>query len=269
VRWTEVGRPDGKVDLLNRFFESMQSGSSNALLLDYDGTLAPFCTDPNLAFPYAGVRQLLMRIQKCAKTRLLIVSGRQSREVSRLLSIEAIEIWGCHGMERLNKNGSLEQMHFNEETKLAIEQISTLLASQGLERQMERKPTGCAVHWRGLSMQEASDARQKVETAWNSLASTESLRMLRFDGGIEICAAAMNKGDVVKAVMKESHDNCSIAYLGDDITDEDAFEVLKSCGLGVLARPAYRATAASVWIHPPEGVLEFLTNWAEACEALS
>ena len=56
------------------------------------------------------------------------------------------------------------------------------------------------------------------------------------------------------------------AYLGDDSTDEHAFEAMNGHGLSVLVRPRYRPTAAQLWLRPPDEVLDLLEQWLEACE---
>jgi trehalose 6-phosphate phosphatase len=56
----------------------------------------------------------------------------------------------------------------------------------------------------------------------------------------------------------------AVAYLGDDRTDEDAFMALRGRGLAVLVRPDLRATAAEVWIRPPDELLLFLQRWEQS-----
>jgi trehalose-6-phosphatase len=52
-----------------------------------------------------------------------------------------------------------------------------------------------------------------------------------------------------------------IAYLGDDLTDEDAFKALKGKGLSVLVRDTQRDTLADCWLTPPDELLDFLHHW--------
>lgn len=248
-----------------RFFAAMPASGPLALLLDYDGTLAPFHTDPAKAVPYPGVKGLLDRIQACKRTRMVIISGRQAKEVSRLLGLEEVEIWGCHGLERLHSDGTLESANLDERTLRAIQRTTAMLEGEGLADRIEHKPTANAVHWRGLPAEEVEAVREKVESVWAGLPDKDLLRMLRFDGGIEICAAAKNKGDVVLDIAAEMGEKCTMAYLGDDLTDEDAFVAIKGRGLGVLVKDTYRETSAEAWIRPPQEVIQFLENWATAC----
>ena len=79
------------------------------MLLDYDGTLAPFRVDRFRARPWAGVRELLAGIQNQGRTRMVVVSGRPAEEILPLLALEpAPEVWGLHGSERLRPDGRRE-----------------------------------------------------------------------------------------------------------------------------------------------------------------
>jgi trehalose-phosphatase len=89
-----------------------------------------------------------------------------------------------------------------------------------------------------------------------------ALELLPFDGGLELRSVGCNKQYAVKAVLSETAEDHAIAYLGDDITDEDAFRAVKPRGLGVLVRPVFRETEADVWLKPPQELVEFMRHWA-------
>jgi trehalose-phosphatase len=61
--------------------------------------------------------------------------------------------------------------------------------------------------------------------------------------------------------LSEVSEDSVAAYLGDDVTDEDAFRAIKGRGLSVLVRPEHRETEADVWIRPPDELLEFIGRW--------
>ena len=87
----------------------------------------------------------------------------------------------------------------------------------------------------------------------------------RFDGGVEIRVSNTDKGYAVKSILGASSPDAAVAYLGDDLTDEDAFQALKDRGLRVLVRPQHRPTAADLWLKPPEELGEFLHQWLLTC----
>jgi trehalose-phosphatase len=89
--------------------------------------------------------------------------------------------------------------------------------------------------------------------------------LIEFDGGLELRVREPNKGTVVRAIRKELPIDCPVSYLGDDLTDEDAFRALKGEGLSLLVRPEYRSTTADAWLRPPEELATFLNDWLRIC----
>ena len=71
----------------------------------------------------------------------------------------------------------------------------------------------------------------------------------------------MQQAYAVKTVLSQTGENSAVAYLGDDMTDEDAFQAVKARGLAVLVRPQFRPTAADVWLRPPEELVAFMQHW--------
>lgn len=263
----ETYSPETSVDVqrrLSAFFEQLASATERALLLDYDGTLARFCTDAEHATPYRDVPPLLDRIRKHTATRVVIVTGRRAFDACRLLGLKHVEVWGCHGMERLHPDGTIEMPVVDDRLLQTISEADQLLNAEGLSQLLEHKPAGTAIHWRGREAI-AADVSQKVQTVWSRLPDKDGLRLEPFDGGLEIRVAATNKGHVVRTILSELGRDAAVAYLGDDRTDEDAFLALAGHGLSVLVRDEFRDTAADVWIRPPEGLIDFLTAWNAAC----
>jgi trehalose-phosphatase len=245
------------------FLEQLRSAPARVLLLDYDGTLAPFCADRNRAFPYPEVPPLILRIMRSG-TRVVLISGRPVGEIIQLSGIRPQpEVWGSHGLERLKADGQYEvsSVPVHKDYLLAAE---AMLRDAGLENQIEVKPGGVAVHWRGLDPAKAEKLAREVPRLWKPLLERAPLRLLEFDGGLEIRVAGPGKGDAVRAILKESGPGAVVAYLGDDQTDEDAFHALKGNGLTALVRPQSRPTAADIWLQPPHELLQFLEEWLRA-----
>jgi trehalose-6-phosphatase len=142
----------------------------------------------------------------------VVVSGRRAKEVARLLELKKVEIWGSHGLERLTPEGMLELDHIDSRTMQAVTRANVMLERAGLAKLFEHKPFGNAVHWRGFSVERAMEAQESVEEVWAAIPGKSLLRMLRFDGGIEICAASANKERVVHRVAAELGGQYSMAY---------------------------------------------------------
>jgi trehalose-phosphatase len=126
---------------------------------------------------------------------------------------------------------------------------------------LEHKLASVALHWRGLPDDVAAALSAQASGIWERDAAQNKLEILAFDGGLELRAIGCNKQYAVKAVLSETAQGSAIAYLGDDLTDEDAFRAVKTHGLGVLVRAEFRETAADVWLRPPDELVSFMQHW--------
>lgn len=99
--------------------------------------------------------------------------------------------------------------------------------------------------------------------AWTEIADA-NVELLPFEGGMELRVRGRTKAHAVREVLAQTSPEAACAYLGDDITDEDAFEAIRDRGLAVLVGPQLRATAAHLWIRPPQELERFLVRWAQA-----
>jgi len=251
---------------VEQFMNAVAQSQLSALLLDYDGTLAPFCLNRQQAVPYAGMTELLQEIIVSGRTRVVIITGRNAHEIIPLLAIHPTpEIWGCHGLERLRPDGTRETPRVDESVLQALADADRWLRHQGLEHRAEFKTGAVAIHWRGLDEAAAAEIRSQVLLGWFPITQSMPMELLEFDGGIEMRMRGRDKGDAVHCILYEIGPEVPVAYLGDDLTDERAFLALGTKGLSILVRPEWRETAAARWIKPPEGLREFLTQWLQAC----
>lgn len=252
---------------LSAFFESLTQAPRSALLLDYDGTLAPFQVDRDKASPYPGVTAALQEILSTTRTQVFIVTGRKTDDIVSLLGVYPYPvIWGLHGAQRRNPNGTVEMACVDEDLVQGLMEADGWLQAQSLRQWAEFKPGSIAVHWRGRSEKEAADIRRQVLLGWSRIAQRRNVELLEFDGGIELRAAGPDKGDAVREILQQLDSGTPVAYLGDDKTDERAFLALEGRGVRVLVRPEWRETAADIWIKPPDELLDFLGKWQQASQ---
>jgi trehalose-phosphatase len=254
--------------LVEFLLEKVSRAPRSLLMLDYDGTIAPFRKNRDQAFPYPGFSLLLQEIVCTGRTRVVVISGRDAGEIVPLLDIEPRpEIWGLHGLQRLKPDDSVELLPLDEPTKEALSSAENWLHYQDLQETAEFKTGSIAVHWRGLGECEAQALRGRVLLGWKPIAKQTHLHLMEFDGGIEIRAREADKGDAVRTIMSEMESDTPAVFLGDDVTDEHAFEAMNGRGLSVLVRPRYRTTtAAQLWLKPPFEVFDLLAQWLHACQ---
>jgi trehalose-phosphatase len=175
------------------------------------------------------------------------------------------EIWGTHGAERLYADGRYEEIEVTYDALQVLLQSETRLESAGLGDLLEVKSAAVAVHWRGLKPAEVLQVRGKSYKILEPLANRSGLVLADFDEGVEIRLRAANKGIALQRLLHELDPAVPVAYLGDDVTDEDAFRVLNDRGLSVRVSAKNRFTAAQVVIKPPEELIAFLNCWIKTC----
>ena len=256
-----VLKPDFNLD---GFFAKLRASKQSVLMLDYDGTLAPFRPERDLAVPYAGVRERLVRLNDLPGTRLVMVSGRWSEDLIPLLGLPKLpEIWGCHGAERVYPDGTIKFVKLKPEAQEGLEMARTWALKSRLEEYLEHKPTSVSFHWRGLKPDLIERVRSQVAERWQTAAAEYGLELRDFDGGLELRVTGTGKGQAVRDILGDSEAGMPVAFLGDDLTDEDAFAALPAESLRVLVRTRERDTRADLWLEPPDDLLAFLDRWLE------
>lgn len=247
-------------DSFRRIRSRMAAARKNVLILDYDGTLAPFRIDPAKAVPYPGVVEALAKIQNAGGP-LFILTGREPEEVRILLGIiPPPEIWGCHGAVRLLQDGSRENPEIAVAARIKLYDAEREALALGIGR-VERKTTSVALHWRGECEEDETRMRRAIAEAWGRMGHA-GFSVEKFDGGLEMRMEGFDKGRAVAAIMAKFTQQDFAAFLGDDQTDEEGFAMIRKLGgLGVLVRQKCRDTAAALWLKPPEALMAFLELW--------
>jgi len=269
INW--VGKRDSltpeAAEKLEAFFGAFAGGANPLLLLDYDGTLASFRVNRLEARPWAGVRELLERIQRQGRTRMAVITGRPAAEIAPLLALDPpLEVWGLHGAERLYPDGRRELERAPPATQAKLEELKEQLRRDALGGLFEDKANGAVMHWRGHARRTQELIERRTRALFEPLARLDGLALLEFESGLEL-RAGRDKGETIEAILKESGAHGPVAFLGDDLTDEAAFRVVNALAgphISVLVRRSLRETAADVWLRPPEELKRFLERWKEA-----
>jgi trehalose 6-phosphate phosphatase len=247
------------------FFARVRSARTRVLILDYDGTLAPFHSDPAQALAYPGVLPLLDAIMEAGHTRLAIVSGRSIQDLLPMLKLKRLpEVWGSHGWERRHANGDYHSRRIGSRALDLLTVVQSWSAEfDSIGARIECKPASIAFHWRGRANHQIAEIRSKLFGKWLALGRCDELAWCDFDGGVELSIHKCTKGDAVRTLVAESGRHAVYAYLGDDLADEEAFEAIADHGVSVLVRSQLRLTSAASWISSPDELLGFLARWHE------
>ena len=246
------------------FYRRIAAAPLRVLMLDYDGTLAPFRVERDRALPYPGVGERLEALLGDGRSRVVVVTGRALGELEALLGMELPEVWASHGWEHRGRDGGVRRFPLPEAAARGLDLARGSMREQGLEEASESKPGSIGLHWRGQPAEVAAARERAARKAWAPIAEAHGLELRPFDGGIELRAPGRDKGAAVRDVLSGAPPGTVAAYLGDDLTDEDAFRALPEGALGVLVREELRPTDAGAWLRPPEELLDFLDRWLAA-----
>lgn len=243
-----------------------------ALFCDVDGTLAPVVPRAELAIVPVEVSRLLGRLS--ARLGLVAcVSGRTAADAKRLVGVGGVVYAGAHGAEVLNPStGEIERTAELEAWREPVQRFVAELDGGELRRngvRLEDKDFIQALHWRGAEDQEVAE---EIVAAVENAARAEGFEIHHGRKVLEIRPPVhFDKGvAVTRLVRGRSIEHA--AYVGDDMTDLDAFDALRELGnqgllrtalcIGVASeeQPERLAEAADVMVAGPRGVTELLSS---------
>ena len=141
------------------FLADLARAPAVGVLLDYDGTLAPFHPDPDQARPYPGAAAAVAALMR-AGVSVSIVSGRWLKSLLALLDMEPCpQLWGCHGRERRGADGAHRFAPLDGLAGAALARADDWIADlERLGARAERKPASLAVHAKASSSVRSSPA---------------------------------------------------------------------------------------------------------------
>lgn len=258
--------------LLREAEKALAEGRRVALLLDYDGTLVPLAPLPSLARPTRDLLSLLTRLAARPWLRLVVVSGRRTADLRRLLPVAELwlagehgsELWGPPGFNPPDLSGQVLPEDAREERE-ALEAAALVLAQLaglahpppvGEDRPteggflLERKKGAVALHYRIADPARAQRVLAELEARrprWEE----QGLEVLYGKKVVEVRRRGWHKGRAVQ-VLKSLWPEAVFFYLGDDRTDEDAFAALaEEGGVTVLVGEGGRKGSSRARYHLP------------------
>ncbi|WP_420456103.1 trehalose-phosphatase [Rubrivirga sp.] len=188
------------------------------LFLDYDGTLAPIVADPAAAVPHPAVPDLLAELAQAHE--VVVVTGRDLAALGRLLGARLRAV-GLHGAEEGWADGTVESRAAEVHADALARLRADVPDAEGVV--VEDKGAAFAVHYRAAP--DADVARSALET-WAE-AVPAGLVPIWGKAVVELRAEGVSKGTAV-ARLAAAHPDRTPVYLGDDVTDEDAFRALQA-----------------------------------------
>ncbi|MGH8935142.1 MAG: trehalose-phosphatase [Acidimicrobiia bacterium] len=228
-----------------RALPELARAPSLLVVCDYDGTLSPIVDDPARAFPQAGAIEALRGLAEVPGTRVMVVSGRALADLTRLTGpLGEIGAIGSHGAE---PGFTPAPAKGRDRIVAELEQIAARFAGSRLEV----KPAGVAFHYRQV-------APERLEKLLEALGRVAAPSLKHGKKVVELSAVEADKGSALDQVRGES----VVAYLGDDLTDEDAFARLREGDVGIKVGEG--ESLAPYRLADPAAAVRFLRGLARA-----
>ena len=247
------------------------AGRRLAVFLDYDGVLTPIVDRPQDAVMSEGMRDVVRDLaQRCP---VCVVSGRDRPVVQQLMGLDNLVVAGSHGFDIWSpQEGTVAHDAATGFEDLISEVTGRLRAEvESIPGAVvEPKRASVAVHYRLADPEHHAKIRTVVDELLDE-----------YSGRLKVTPGKMvyelqpeidwHKGKAVLHLLQAldlDADDVVPLYLGDDITDEDAFRALAGRGVGIIVghpddpEVANRPTAADFVLRSTVEVGQFLNTLA-------
>ena len=254
--------------------EALEAAASADVLLvatDFDGVLAPFDADPMRATPVEGTVETLRSLASLTGVHVAVVSGRDLgtlRELTGITVDEPIVLIGSHGAESSSPavREAMEAAAVTPDDEVTLAELRTdieaLVKEHHPEAGIEYKSAAVVVHVRGLP-RETGDAA--IADARRVALDHPGVKVLKGKSVLELSVSHADKGSAVTALGRHVGAGARI-YLGDDVTDEDAFMRMRRPD-DVTVKVGTGSTAARYRVDDEQAVAALLTSLEQLCSA--
>lgn len=239
------------------------------LALDFDGVLAPLVDDPTTSRIVPLTVEVLEQLSTLPDVHVALVSGRDATTLVQLAEVPAgTLVVGSHGAEQGRTIPGPDGVTAVDGDPLALDddeartyaevlrQVTALLVDHPTAR-VETKPAAVVVHTRGLPAEEAAAVQEDVLAGPGEV---PGVRVQRGKDVLELAVRHVTKGDAVVGLRGETAAD-AVLFIGDDVTDEDAFAMLQTPDLGIKVGEG--RTVAAYRIADPDAVAAVLLRLAE------
>lgn len=196
---------------------------------DFDGTLAPIVSDPALAEADRETTVALRTLAGLPQTHVAVISGRALADLAtRVPTIDHLHLVGSHG-------GEFEPGFASPLPPEALKTHGRLVAelnrigAADLGFLVEVKPAAVAFHYRNAPDEAAAAA---IDAVLAGPAKWEAVKVRHGKKVIELSVVDTNKGLALQK-LRQRLSATAVLFIGDDVTDEDAFAVLTGPDIGI------------------------------------
>jgi trehalose 6-phosphate synthase/phosphatase len=224
-----------KVDVLSeetiqKILNDFNAATRRCILLDYDGTLAPYQKLPALATPSEELLELLKQLASDPANEITIISGRDEETLDKWLGHLPLILVAEHGASIKYKHEDWkEQVNITSEWKEQIRPLLQLFVDRCAGSFIEEKKATLAWHYRNTHPELGFARSRELRNVLLQLTANTSLQVIDGNKVLETRMIGVDKGVTANNIIN-TYNPDFILCIGDDTTDEDMFRMLKDKG---------------------------------------
>jgi len=239
-------------------------------LLDYDGTLVPIASSPDMAHLSSQTRGILEEISLCAAFELAIISGRSLSDIKALVGLKNIAYAGNHGLEIDCPQGKFTPptaVKFRPLLEIIEQRIKEELA--GIEGVfIEDKGLTLSVHYRLVQEPMVKEVQDLILKAARGCTKEGTFKLTRGKKVIEIRPPLeWGKGEAIEWLLEiyGRPGNLPI-FAGDDATDEDGFKIVRELGgISIFVGQKSISVSADFYVNSSLELCSWLADISSLC----
>ncbi len=247
--------------LVDNIQKQYKKAKKRLLFLDYDGTLADFHKDPQMASPDKELYNILDALQKQQGTTLFLISGRDTETFGRWFLPKKYNMVVEHGVW-ISKSGEDFQLleRVKKDWMKNIRPVLESFVDRTPGSFIEEKTYSFAWHYRNTDPDFGEKRASELNTVLTSLIGNDNISVLSGNKVMEVKSSNVNKGRAAVRILNgDAYD--FVFAIGDDWTDEFMFQHLPK--EAVTVKVGLKKTEAKYFVEGPQKVRELLKKFIE------
>lgn len=238
------------------FARAVKNKSKILLLFDFDGTLTSIVGEPKKVKLSSSIRGYIRKLSKNRRVEIGIVSGRELKDIMDLVGVKGIYYAGNHGLEVKGPKDLFIHPSYKRYNPY-VKKIAAILRRNisGIEGAiLEYKRLSLSLHYRLVPPKNIPKLKSIFRRITMPYIKSGKVRVTKGKKVLEVRPPVFwDKGKAVKMIEKMTGKKDVIkVFVGDDLTDEDAFKVLRKKDFAIRVVKKRRSYASYFLKNPGE-----------------
>ena len=256
--------PLEKKQVLDAFYQAQ----SRLIMLDYDGTLAPFATLPQSAVPSSHLIGILERLVQDEQSIVALISGRSRVDLERWFAgIPNLWIAAEHGAllwSPISRTWDQPHHDASDEWKKRVYPILEHFVDRTPGSFIEEKEFSLVWHYRMADPEFGDWLANDLVANLDHMLAESPVKAMKGQKTVEVKSLWANKGQVYSRLLLSGAAPDFIMAAGDDVTDEDLFARLPESAWTIHV--GRNQSRAKYYLSNPDEMISLLAQMLESPE---